>query len=86
MVRDKPMLNKITAAARKNKTYRALLTNLCSAEKKLDEVEPTMTDSQRDAMWNFYERTEEVNQRLLEIAVELCSENSPEPGDSVSEA
>ena len=80
------MLNRITAAARKDKTYCALLRKLCSAEKRLDEVEPTMTDRQRDAMWNFYERIEAVNQRLMEIAVELCSENSPEPGNSTSEA
>ena len=70
------MDNIITAAARNDKTYRALIRKLCSAERQLDEVEPTMTDRQRDAMWEFYERMEDVNQRLLEIAAELCI-NSP---------
>ncbi|MGM9604381.1 MAG: hypothetical protein ACI3XG_04885 [Faecousia sp.] len=40
------------------------------AEKRLDEAEVTMTIDQRDAMWDFFDLSEEVNLRLLEIACE----------------
>lgn len=69
------MVNKIMAAARHDKAYCELLRKLCVAEKQLDDAEEAMTDWQRDVLWNFFERTEAVNQRLLEITVELCFEN-----------
>ena len=55
--------------------YCALLKKLCTAERRLDEVEISMTDIQRDTMWDFFELSEEINQRLLEIALKTEASN-----------
>lgn len=54
--------------AQKDEKYLALLLKNRQAEKRLDEQEKSMTDAQRDAMWEFFDLSEEMNLRLLEIA------------------
>ncbi|MGN0999061.1 MAG: hypothetical protein ACI4PO_05865 [Faecousia sp.] len=56
--------------AQEDSTYWILMKALCLAEKKLFEVETTMTIAQRDIMWDFFDLSEEVNHRLLEIVFE----------------
>lgn len=70
MTSTKEEIIKLRAIAKKDSTYCSLLKALRSAEKRLDEAEAGMTIDQRDAMWDFFDLSEEVNLRLLEIACE----------------
>lgn len=70
MTSTREKINQLRAIARKDSKYCSLLKTLRSAENRLDEAEAGMTDDQRDAMWDFFELSEEVNLRLLEIACE----------------
>lgn len=63
----KQMVQEVRKRAKQDKKYSALLRALCIMEKRLGEVEATMTDAQRNIMWDFFDLSEEVNQRLLEI-------------------
>lgn len=56
--------------AKQDEIYSALLLRIRKAEKRLDEQEMGMTIPQRDAMWDFFDLSEEMNQRLLEIVSE----------------
>lgn len=60
--------------AQKDEKYLALLLKIRQAEKRLDEQEKSMTDAQRDAMWEFFDLSEEMNLRLLEIASQKTGE------------
>ena len=51
-------------------TYCILMKAFRLAEKKLFEAETSMTIAQRDIMWDFFDLSEEVNHRLLEIIFE----------------
>ena len=68
MDKAKQMVQEIRELAKQDEKYSALLKKLCIMEKKLGEVETTMTNTQRDTMWDFFDLSEEVNQRLLELA------------------
>lgn len=56
--------------AQEDSAYFVLMKAFRLAEKKLFEVETTMTIAQRDFMWDFFDLSEEVNHRLLEIVLE----------------
>ena len=56
--------------AQEDATYCTLMRALRLAEKSLFEVETTMTIAQRDILWDFFDLSEELNYRLLEIVFE----------------
>lgn len=56
--------------AQEDPTYCTLMRALRLAEKSLFEVETTMTIAQRDILWDFFDLSEELNHRLLEIVFE----------------
>lgn len=57
--------------ALQDEIYCALLRKIRFAEKQLDAQEKTMNDVQRNVMWEFFDLSEEINNRLLEIVCEL---------------
>lgn len=63
-------IHSLRMIAQADSTYCMLMDALRSAEKKLFEVETTMTIEQRDIMWDFWGLSEEVSHRLLEIIFE----------------
>ncbi len=50
--------------------YRRLMADLKKEEMRLDAAEMGMTHAQRDAMWDFFDACSEVEERLLELALE----------------
>ncbi len=65
-------------AIRKDPQYRALLFRIQEAEKALDLQEQTMTDPQRNAMWDFFDLSQEIDDRRLEIVCSLLFPKIPE--------
>lgn len=56
-------------AAKQDEQYAALLLQLKSAERQMDAAELTMTLSERDTVWDFFDILEDIHYRLLELAI-----------------
>lgn len=55
--------------AEQDAQYKLLLEQLKVAEANLDKAELTMEVSERDAVWDFFDALEDINLRMLEIAL-----------------
>lgn len=65
----------VMTRAAQDADYKLYMKRLQNAEKLLFDVEMSMTDYQRDTMWDFFGELEAVNRRLLEIACEQINES-----------
>lgn len=72
---DEAMQAIMTRAAQ-DADYKLYMKRLQNAEKLLFDVEMSMTDYQRDTMWDFFGELEAVNRRLLEIACEQIKDTA----------
>lgn len=66
----------VMTRAAQDADYKLYMKRLQSAEKLLFDVEMSMTDYQRDTMWDFFGELEAVNRRLLEIACEQIKDTA----------
>lgn len=66
----------IMTRAAQDADYKLYMKRLQNAEKLLFDVEMSMTDYQRDTMWDFFGELEAVNRRLLEIACEQIKDTA----------
>ena len=61
-------LDAVHLIAQADPIYRERIEVLRKEELRLDGYEMEMTDPQRDAMWDFFDALEGVNDRLMELA------------------
>ena len=61
-------LDAVHLIAQSDPIYRERMEVLREEELRLDGYEMEMTDPQRDAMWDFFDALEGVNDRLMELA------------------
>ncbi|MGN1000271.1 MAG: hypothetical protein ACI4PO_12030 [Faecousia sp.] len=61
----------VHAAAQFDPVYRERMNVLRREELRLDGYEMEMTGPQRNAMWDFFDALEDVNDRLMELACQV---------------
>lgn len=61
-------LDRIDKLAEEDELYQYLMSGFKAYEEALFEMESDLSSEQRDVLWDFIMRSEQISQRLLEIA------------------